>query len=44
MSRVKVPLVPNSGWECATEYPKFSILTQDFAYGFASPTRGDGIG
>ena len=40
---VKVPLMPYSGRECATEYAEFSILTQDFAYGFALPTRRDGI-
>ena len=40
---MKVSLMAHPGWEYATEYAEFSILTQDFAYGFALPTRRDGI-
>ena len=44
MARVKVALMTHPGRERAPEYPELSILTQDFAYCFALPTRRNGIG
>ena len=44
MSRVKVALMTYPGRERAPEYPEPSILTQDFAYRLALPTRRNGIG